>query len=370
MADVVLVTGYPSQLAREVCEETAALEPEARIFVLASPSRVARANADLDKLTRERRERITCLEGDASAIDLGLSGAELTSLAREVTRIHHCAGVARSGADRAAAERANVGGALEALEFAAQCTRLERLVFYSTALVSGDRTGVVLESELKAGQSFRSPVEETYARGEKMMRAAMDRLPVTVVRPTTIVGDSRMGRADRMDGPYLLILLMMTSPADLVLPLPARGDTPVNLVPVDWVARASVALGRDPLARGATYHLVDAHPPDARHVFDTIATLIGRPHPRGSIPTTLAKAFLRAPGLGRIANGPKAFLETLTTPVTYDATSAIARLAALGVAPCPPLDSYLEPLVAHVRQRRARAAESREMTREADGSSA
>lgn len=349
--DVVLVTGYPSQLAREVCAEVIRSDDATRVRALAPTARLERARAELDKLPEGLRGRVELLEGDSSAIDMGLSGKELEVLTREVTRIHHCGGILHSAVDRAVAERVNVGGAKEAIELASRCGKLVSLVFHSTAFVSGDRTGVVYEEELKAGQSFRSAIEETYARAEKLMRAAMAHLPVVVVRPTTVVGDSRTGDVDHMDGPYLLILLMVTSPPDLALPLPTRGDAPLNLVPIDWVARVSVALGRDPRARGRTFHLVDSRALSARGVFELVARALGRPPPRGSLPTGLAKFVLRAPGLERIANSPRAFLETLTTPVVYDAKGADDLLSSLGVEPCPPLESYVERLVDYVEQR-------------------
>ena len=187
------------------------------------------------------------------------------------------------------------------------------------------------------------------------MRAAMDRVPIAVVRPSTIVGDSRTGEVDRFDGAYLLILLL-TSPPDLALPLPGPGDEPLNLVPVDWVARASVAIGRDSRSRGRTFHLVDPQPFTTRKVFELVARAGGRRAPRGSIPTNLAKALLRAPGLERIAKSPRALLDTLTTPVTYEARQADELLTSLGVPACPPLESYVEKLVeyveAHARRRR------------------
>ena len=349
--DVVLLTGLPSPVARAVCFEIVASDPTARVEAVVRSKFVDDARATLDELPVEQRRRVHVVEGDAAAIDLGLSGAEFKSLAREVTRIHHCAQVTYLGVDRKTAEHVNVGGTHEALEFAATCDKLECLVLHSTAHVSGDRRGLVLEEDLKAGQSFRNVVEETKARAEKLARGAMDRLPIVVVRPATIVGDSRTGEVDRFDGPYLLFLLVVTSPPDIALPLPGRGDEPLHLVPIDWVARASVAIGRDPRARGRTFHLVDREPLPARKVFELVARAGGRRGPRGSIPANLAKALLRAPGLDRIAKSPRAFLETLTTPVSYDARNADELLAALGVSPCPPLESYVEKLVEYVQER-------------------
>ncbi len=166
--DVILVTGYPSLLARAVCAEIVQSDRNARVVCITRSKLAEDARAVLQELTPAQRERVRLMEGDAAAIDLGLSGSEFKALAREVTRIHHCAQVTYLGVDRATAERVNVGGAREALELARQCDKLECLVFHSTAEVSGNRRGVVLESELRAGQSFRNVVEETKARAEKL----------------------------------------------------------------------------------------------------------------------------------------------------------------------------------------------------------
>src|SRR3984957_19585458 len=248
--EVVLLTGFPSLLARTVCADIVQSDPRARVRAIVRPKFDKEANGFLDELPPDQRSRVDVVEGDAAAIDMGLSGLEFKAIAREVTHIHHCAQVTHLGVEPVAAERVNVGGAREAIELAAACDKLECLVFHSTAHVSGDRTGLVREGDLQAGQAFRSIVEETKARAEKVMRSAMGRVPIAVMRPATVVGDSRSGEVDRFDGPYLLILLVVTSPPDLALPLPGPGDEALNLVPIDWVARASVALGRDDRARG------------------------------------------------------------------------------------------------------------------------
>jgi thioester reductase-like protein len=349
--DVVLLTGYPAMLARAMCQEILRSDPGARIHAVVRSKFLEDAQADLESLSEADRRRVNIIEGDAAAIDMGLSGLEYKSLAREVTRVHHCAQITYPGADRKLAENVNVGGAREAIEFASACERLECLVYHSTAHVAGDRTGLVHEDDLETGQSFRTVVEETRARSEKVVRAAMGRVPIAILRPSTIVGDSHTGEVDRLDGPYLLVLLVVTTPPDIALPLPGLGDEPLNLVPVDWVARASVAIGRDARALGGTFHLVDRRPLSARRAFELIARAGGRRGPLGSIPANLAKVLLRTPGFDRIAKSPRAFLETLTTPVAYESTSADELLASLGVEECPPLEAYVDKLVEYVQKR-------------------
>jgi thioester reductase-like protein len=356
--EVVLLTGYPSFLARAMLAEVLR-EGRALVHAVVRAKFAAEARALLDELPREQRARVNLLEGDAASIDLGLSGAEFHELTREVDRIHHCAQVTYLGVDRATAQHVNVDGAREILELASACASLKCLVFHSTAHVSGDYAGVFMEQDLKRGQAFRNVVEETKARAEKMMRAAMDRVPIAVVRPSIVIGDSRTGEVDRFDGPYLLILLIVTSPPDFALPLLGTGDAPLNLVPIDHVARAAATIGRDPRAVGRTFHIVDPAPLSVRRVFEIVARAGGRRTPRGSIPANLAKALLRTPGVDRIAKSPRALLDALVTPVSYDARNAEEILSGAGVA-CPPFDGYADKVVEYVqlrvRERRAKKA--------------
>jgi thioester reductase-like protein len=358
--EVVLLTGFPSFAARKMCEELLSTGPRTFIHAVVPAKAEADARAALDALSSEQRGRVNLLEGDAAAMDLGLSGAELKALAPEIDRIHHMAQISDLGADRKLAEQVNVGGAAEILEIAKVCPSLKCLLYHSTAHVSGGRPGLVLESDLERGQQFRNVVEETLARGEKLMRAAMSKLPIGVLRPTILVGDSRTGEVDRFDGPYFLILLIVTAPPDLPVALPGRPDAALHLVPVDYYARAACAIGRDPRAPGRTFHVGDPAPLTAKRVFELVAAAGGRQGPRGFLPTNLTKALLRTPGVERIAKGPRAFLDALATPVSYSFANTTELLADTEVR-CPPLESYIDGLVEYVqarlREKRARDAE-------------
>jgi len=338
-------------------------EPRTLVHAIVRAKSADDAGAALDSLPLEKRQRVHLIEGDATSMDLGLSGAEFRTLTGEIDVIHHCAQASSPGVDRSTAVPMNVGGAREILEVAEAARDLKMLVFHSTAMVSGDRSGVVREDDLGTGQGFRNAVEETKARAEKMMRAAMSKVPIAVLRPGMIVGDSTTGEVDRFDGPYLLILLLVTSPPDFALPLPGRGDAPLHLVPIDYVVRAARVIGRDPRAAGRTFHVVDPSPLTTRQVFELVARVGGRRVPRGFIPAGLTKALLRTPGLDRIAKSPRAFLDALGTRVTYDSTNTSEILSGTDIR-CPRFEDYVERLVDYVQVRlrekraeRVRAAE-------------
>src|SRR5204863_408495 len=114
----------------------------------------------------------------------------------------------------------------------------------TTATVSGNRNGTVYEEDLDAGQKFHNGYERTKYESERLVRAAMRALPISVMRPATIVGDSQTGEIDRLDGPYYLMVLIATNASGLRLPILGRGDAPLHLVPIDYVVDAAWHVAR------------------------------------------------------------------------------------------------------------------------------
>ncbi len=359
----VLLTGFPSTfLARKLLTRLLSLEPRTAVKCLVPESSLDKAHELVSAMSAPERARIELVKGDTAAMDFGMAGPRFLALARSTTVVHHCAAALHAGLSREGIERINVGGAGEVLDLAlASEGHIERVVHWSTALVSGRRSGHVSERELVRPASFSSAVEETRFRAEALMRDAMGQLPITILRPAIIIGDSKTGEIDRMDGPYLLILLMLSSPVDLRVPLPGRGDQPLHLVPIDYVVEAGLAIANDPRGKGRTFHLVDDNPLTVRRVFELIAERAGRPRSVGSLPTTLATALLRTPGLERFSQIPRTFLEQLATEVVYDSRNTREVLAGTGIE-CANAASYLKVMVEHVRgeqQKRSQAASSR-----------
>ncbi len=349
---LTLVTGFPRLVAKLIVRELL-LASEGPVALLVRSHYLDDARRFVETL--DAGERVTLLEGDVTSIDLGLAGREYLALAARVARIFHAAQSTAEGAEVARVRALNVQGTHEVLEFA-RAARAQgaspRLVACSSTLVAGDHEGLVREGELAFGQAFRSEVERSLHQAERMLRAAMTELQVTVLRPSIVVGHSVTGEVDLFDGPYLFVLLLLSSPVDITLPLPARGEIPLNLVPVDYVARAAVALGRHPDAAGKTYHLVDPHPLSARRVFEHVAQAAGRRLPRAVLPTNLTRMLLRTPGLERFARSPRAFVDRLGTRAVFPADAARAVLEPLGIA-CPPFEGYAGVLVEYARRKLA-----------------
>lgn len=373
---VVLVTGFPSLYARRMIEVILDEEPSTFVYIATEAKSAAAASALASSTARasgSMEGRIEVLEAKPTAIDLGLSGAELRRVTPEIDRIHHVVHTTDPSADKKTCLAQNTVSAAEIIEVARLCGDLRCLVLHSTAAVSGGRQGVVREADLDEEQPLHSAVTETRARAEALARRAMAKVPIAVVRPTTIIGEeisveARAGGSTSPSAPlsevHLLTLLLIAAPPDLSIPLPGRtGDVPLHVVPLDYVARASRLIGRSPSAPGRTFHLVDPSPPPLRRFIEIVARA-SRQRPRARVPSDLARILLRTPGIEGFLRSPRAFIEGLMVPVRYDAQNTAAALAGTGVE-CPPFESYADKLVAsieeHIQGRRELRTNSTEL---------
>ncbi|HHH26770.1 MAG TPA: oxidoreductase [Polyangiaceae bacterium] len=349
--EVVLITGAPSLAARGLTVRVLESEPEARVVLVVLERLLPHVAAQLDELPKEARARVEVLSGDAAAIDLGLSGAEYRELAGRVTRVHHLAAVTFVGADEETARYTNIGGAVEMVELGRAAERLTHIVFHGTAQVSGDRSGLIYEHELDVGQGFFGPVQKSRFEAERVMRRAMNELPIAILRPTHVVGDSVTGEVDRLDGIYLLAMLVLGLPGELDVALPKLRPEPIDVVPVDYVVEAAYAIGRHPDAPGKTFHLTSGEQLTADHLFELIARAGGRRvSERTAFPTQVARALSRTPGLKRLLREPGELIRQLSTGARYDTKNARHVLEPAGIC-CPPVASYVETWVEAVRSR-------------------
>jgi thioester reductase-like protein len=341
VSGTIFITGYPGFIGKRLVRHLAKVAPDRRLVLLVQSRFLKEATQYASRLGPAR---IDILSGDIVDIHLGLSGPEYESLCEEVTHIFHLAAISYLGMPRETAHEVNVHGTRHVLELARDAKHLERLIHFSTSYVSGDRVGVIAEDELDCGQGFRNPYEETKFLAEKLVQRAKETLPITIIRPATVVGDSKTGEIDRFDGPYYLGMLLVLSPLVLPLPLPGNGVAPLNVVPVDFVVAATWSLAKNPAARGKTVHLVDPNPMSARRVYELIAARSNRKLPRFNVSARAADLMLRLPGLEKLLRPQRAAITYVNHLALYNCHSALELLDGTGVR-CPPLNTYLDTLV-------------------------
>jgi nucleoside-diphosphate-sugar epimerase len=351
-ARTVFVTGFPVFAARRLIKQLVADGDQ--VWLLARDKFVDAAADYTGQLHKSWPDSppVRILQGDILDIDLGLTGAEVRDLHAEVEEIHHIAAVGYLGTPKRKMRLVNVDGLREVMEVALGMKRLQRLCHWSTAFVAGARSGVVMEDELMVGQQFRNDYERTKAEAEVVARRAMDKLPISIVRPTIIVGSTDTGKVDRMDGIYVGIRRIVTAAAGVSVPIPSHGRFPVHVIPSDYAAKAAKFIARHPDAEGGTFHLTDPLPLTAHKFFDAVADAAGRPRPKVFLPGGVARRVLHLPGIRTLARDEATFVEWLDAEVLFDRTAADRILAPSGLV-CPKVRSYVDVLVRFVRDRAA-----------------
>lgn len=259
MGGVVLLTGATGFLGTEIARRLLR-EPELVVvaLVLASDDvegRVAAERAwsyapDLEEALGGGRVEVVA--GDVCRKKLGLEPEVHRNLVHRVTHIIHAAADLRIDTAPDDLRPTNVEGVANVLAFAGACGGLSRLSHVSTAYVAGGRTGEVPEEALDDRYGFENAYELTKLEGERLVRAEMERLPVSVFRPAMIVGDSRTGEVRTFNTFYVALRRYLTGHLRVA---PASPRLRLNIVPVDHVADAIVRLSFDAAAEGLTFHL-------------------------------------------------------------------------------------------------------------------
>jgi thioester reductase-like protein len=341
-----LLTGFPGFIGRRLTRALLDADPSNRVVALVE----ARMRETAERIAAGH-ERLEILTGDIADRRLGLSDADHARLTGEVTHVHHLAAIYDLAVPFELAERVNVEGTGNVLDFCLACSSLERLAYVSTAYVAGRRTGVVYEHELVMGQDFKNHYESTKFQAEVWVRALMERVPTTILRPAIVVGDSRSGETEKFDGPYYMLRAIARA-VHKNQPIVQFGaaDAPFNVVPVDFVVDAIARAGTAPGTLGATLHLVDPEPLTAHDLMELLATTYAGRGTKGRVPPRLIEAALRVPAVVNAFGGtPRESIAYLNHSVRFDTRSAVELLTPLGLAP-PVFATYVENMVGFFRE--------------------
>ena len=346
-AELVLVTGFPGFIGGRLVSRLLETRPEARIVALVEESAEDAGRKSAQELDAER---IEVLPGDITDRRLGLDEADYARLASAVTTVFHLAAVYDLAVPYDLAQKVNVEGTGNVLDFCARAERLERHNYVSTAYVAGYRNGMVYEHELSLGQTFKNHYESTKFQAEVWVRETMDEIPTTIYRPGIVVGDSRTGETAKFDGPYY-VLRMISSLTDRKLPLPQMGtEAPFNVVPVDVVVEGIAKVSEDADAVGETLHLVDPQPLSSRDLVDALAQEYAGRKPKLRVPPTAADPSLRVAAMRKALGGiPRESLVYLTHEVHFSTRRAEILLDRHGIS-VPGFRDYLPTIVAFFRQ--------------------
>lgn len=343
----ILVTGASGLLGKELMKRL--LRRHVHIYVLCRPSsrHIQELLAQWQILGTSSSSQCSVLWGDITLPHLGL---EPTSSVPSFQHVFHLAGQYDITASAENLHQVNVTGTQHLLDWLE--TQHFSGVFHhmSSVAVAGDYQGQFDESNFDLGQSHPHPYHATKFAAEERVRNKPN-LRFRIYRPTALVGHSRTGEMDRVDGPYYLFKPIRKL-RDLLprwFPLYSNRKMQINMLPVDYTAAAidtlAFAAGQDQ----QTFHIVDPHPPTFTETFNLIADAAGAPRiqgkglgrliPQGWLDNLGSTEYFR--NLFLADNDiPPQVVTALNKKITYGCQHTQSLLAAHGMA-CPKQEEYI-----------------------------
>lgn len=364
----VLLTGATGVLGAAILDGLLGRPDTTVALLLRAPDRQA-AERRRDELLVElfgaepaaaARSRVDALRGDVTHARLGLETDAHDALAERCTHVVHCAAQIRMNLPREAAREAAMEGTRHVLEFARRVRGLRKLEALSTIGVGG-RLPDVPEERLDRPRPFHNTYEEAKAGAETLLWRAAAELPVTVHRPSMVVGDSRTGRVRAFQVFYHLCeFLGGLRSRGLV---PRLGAARVDTVPIDYLVRALLrSLDRPDLAGRVLHECSGADAILLRDLQQLVrgrfrAAGIGLP-PLLALPPWCFHLLLRPltvvapPKLRRALQTAPVFLDYLTERRLFRNERTRAALAADGLE-LPAPAAYLPQVIDYYLQRRS-----------------
>jgi NAD(P)-dependent dehydrogenase (short-subunit alcohol dehydrogenase family) len=300
------------------------------------------------------RKRIVVVTGDLSKPKLGLAPAKIKALHGKIQHFFHLAAIYDLSADAASQQVANIDGTRNAIELAAA---LKAGCFHHTSSIAaaGLYPGVFREDMFEEAEGLKDPYLRTKHESEGIVRKEC-KVPFRIYRPSMVIGHSKTGEMDKIDGPYYLFTLIKKMRQALPQWVPTLGieGGRINVVPVDFVADAMDHIAHKKGLDGQCFHLVDPEPMRFGELMNTFCRAAHAPEMTmrldarmlAVVPGAVRSAVTNLPPVKRFTNMmlrdlklPPATLAFITYPTRFD-TRVVERALKGSKISVPALDSY------------------------------
>ncbi len=313
-----------------------------------------------DKLAalRERwgadESRVRAVIGDLSSPNLGIDNDTLADLKGNVDHFFHLAAVYDMGADEDAQKVANIEGTRNACNAAAamQATRFHHV---SSIAAAGLFKGTFREDMFEEAEKLDHPYLLTKHESEKVVREEC-KVPFRIYRPGMVIGHSRTGEMDKVDGPYYFFKMIQKIRHALPQWVPTIGieGGRLNIVPVDFVVDAMDHIAHLEGEDGQCFHLVDSDPYKVGEILNIFSDAGHAPRMAmrvdsrmfGFIPPFIRQSIKNLPPVKRLTSAvlddmgiPPSVLSFINYPTRFDARETERVLKDTGIR-VPRLPDY------------------------------
>ncbi len=300
------------------------------------------------------KNRAVPVYGDLTGKKLGVASDAVKALKGQVDHVYHLAAVYDLSADEDSQVKVNIEGTRNAVEFA-RAIDAGHFHHVSSIAAAGLYEGVFREDMFEEAEGLDHPYFMTKHESEKIVRKEC-KLPWTVYRPAMVVGDSKTGEMDKIDGPYYFFKLIQRMRQFLPPWMPTIGleGGRVNIVPVDFVVAALDHISHQVKASGGCFHLVDPMGYRVGDVLDIFSKAAHAPKMSlfinaallGFIPKSVKKGMMALAPVRRVRNAvmkdlgvPEDMMTFVNYPTRFDRRATDAALKGSGIE-CPNLKDY------------------------------
>ncbi|TLS36134.1 SDR family oxidoreductase [Pseudalkalibacillus caeni] len=348
MENVYFFTGFPGFISTSIIKNLVKSDYQVgHIYLLVLPQMVEKASQEILYATTKEElpeSNFTIIPGDITKQGLGIPEEMQAELEISVTHVFHLAAIYDLAVPENIAQKVNVDGTRNINQWVLSLTKLERYIYFSTAYVSGDRQGVIYENELQMGQGFKNHYERTKYDAEVLVEEVKEKVPVTIIRPGVVRGDSKTGETIKFDGPYFILNVLDRLRYSPLLPYLASGEAEGNFVPIDYVLNGTIYLAHEKVGIGKTYHLTDPEPYKMNEVYKMLMNEYLGKTPKGALPLFLTKGFLSLSPMRKWIRVQKEAMDYFTCVSHYDCTQAQDDLQGSGIS-CPDFKDSLKSMV-------------------------
>jgi NAD(P)-dependent dehydrogenase (short-subunit alcohol dehydrogenase family) len=299
-------------------------------------------------------KRAIAVQGDLTQASLGIKAADRRKFEGKIRHLFHLAAVYDLKADADSQAQVNVQGTRHVVAFA-NAIRAGTFHHVSSIAAAGLFEGIFREDMFDEAEGLDHAYFATKHESEKVVRQEL-KLPYLVYRPGLVIGDSRTGEMDKIDGPYYFFKLIQRVRQMLPPWVPTIGleGGRINIVPVDFVVNAMDHIAHLRSHESDCYHLVDPEPMRVGDVLNTFAQAAHSPRMSlrinaallGFIPKGVKKSLMALTPVRRIRGAimkdlglPDGILDFVNYPTRFDCRYTTAALKGSGIA-CPRLGDY------------------------------
>jgi len=292
--------------------------------------------------------------GDLTSKRLGVGADEIKKLKGQIDHFYHLAAVYDLAADEQSQVAVNVEGTHNTVEFA-KAIDAGHFHHVSSIAAAGLYEGVFREDMFDEAENYEHPYFMTKHESEKIVRTEC-KVPWSVYRPAMVVGDSRTGEMDKIDGPYYFFKLIQRMRQLLPPWLPVIGleGGRINIVPVDFVVDALDCISHQKGIAQRCFHLVDPVGYRVGDVLDIFTRAAHAPKMNlfinaallGFIPKSVKKGLMALAPVRRIRSAimkdlglPEDILTFVNYPTRFDNRETQAALKGTGIT-VPNLKDY------------------------------